>query len=144
MNFSNTPAGMPPPGVTPNFVNPPTQAPITYIVTTVTLPLMIVFVALRLYADVWISRKLDRAGCECFLVSYFPVPVSVGERQETEMLTLLQGPVSSPWYESCAIGLQGDLEAYHATSRLLLYRTVQSFILVSFHLAVWSRSWNSN
>ena len=60
---TKTPSGIPPPGVIPNFVDPPTQAPVATIVTTVTLALMLVVVTLRLLADAWISRKLESASC---------------------------------------------------------------------------------
>lgn len=66
MDLSKTPSGKPPPGVIPNFIDPPSQGPIAQTFVTVTLLLMIVFVALRVYADVWISQKLERAGCGCF------------------------------------------------------------------------------
>ncbi|KAL9608749.1 MAG: hypothetical protein Q9167_006421 [Letrouitia subvulpina] len=62
MDLSQVPSQKPPPGVNPNFVNPPTRAPITKAIVTVTLVLMIVFVLLRLYADIGINRKLEKAG----------------------------------------------------------------------------------
>ena len=65
---TKTPSGMPPPGGLPNLVNPPSQAPIANAVVTVTLGLAMVFVALRLHIDVWISRKLEAAGCKSYLL----------------------------------------------------------------------------
>lgn len=49
MDLSKIPAVAPPPGVVPNFVNPPSQAYIPKIVIYVTLPLMVIFLGMRLY-----------------------------------------------------------------------------------------------
>lgn len=70
MDPTKTPSGIPPPGVLPNFTNPPSQGPIANIVVTVTLCLAVVFVALRLHIDVWISRKLEAAGCTYTVLSF--------------------------------------------------------------------------
>ena len=70
MDPTKTPSGMPPPGVTPNFIDPPNQASIATVFVTVTLALMIVMVAFRVHADIWISRKLESAGCACLLFSF--------------------------------------------------------------------------
>lgn len=70
LDLSETPSGMPPPGVIPNFVNPPSRAPIANVFVSLTLALMIMFVAVRFYADVWVLRKLEKAGCACFLFPY--------------------------------------------------------------------------
>lgn len=52
------PAHLPPEGVTPNFVDPESRAHIVSIVTYLTLPLMLVFVALRIFTRIYISRTL--------------------------------------------------------------------------------------
>ncbi|KAI0503201.1 hypothetical protein F5B22DRAFT_652278 [Xylaria bambusicola] len=49
---SMIPAGVPPPGVVPNFVNPPTRAELPKIFIYVTLPPMLVFLGLRIYTRV--------------------------------------------------------------------------------------------
>ncbi|KAI1778155.1 hypothetical protein F4818DRAFT_288001 [Hypoxylon cercidicola] len=45
----------PPPGVTPNFVDPPSTAPASRIITGLTLGLMYCFLALRIYTRVWVT-----------------------------------------------------------------------------------------
>lgn len=55
MDLSNVPALAPPPGVVPNFVNPESLAPLCLIVIAFTLPLMVLFLALRLYVRLRIS-----------------------------------------------------------------------------------------
>ncbi|RYP91932.1 hypothetical protein DL770_001906 [Monosporascus sp. CRB-9-2] len=50
-DLSRTPAGIPPPGVIPNFVDPPSQSWIGRLSIYATLPLMVAFFALRLYAS---------------------------------------------------------------------------------------------
>ena len=57
MDFAHTPAQAPPPGVTPNFVSPANHAHILIIVSATCLTLLIPFVALRLYARVFITRS---------------------------------------------------------------------------------------
>lgn len=49
LDLSQIPAVPPPPGVVPNFTDPPSQAHIPQIVVYVTLPLMVFFLSLRLY-----------------------------------------------------------------------------------------------
>lgn len=58
MDLSNVPALAPPPGVVPNFVNPESLAPLCRIVIALTLPLMVVFLALRMYVRLRISRAM--------------------------------------------------------------------------------------
>jgi len=55
--FDNVPAGMPPPGVTPNLIDPPSRAALPKYFALTTLPLMLVFLFLRLYTRVAITRK---------------------------------------------------------------------------------------
>lgn len=49
MDPSKIPIGTPPPGVTPNFVDPPSMSWAGRLAVYTTLPLMVVFVALRIY-----------------------------------------------------------------------------------------------
>ncbi|KAJ8129908.1 hypothetical protein O1611_g3725 [Lasiodiplodia mahajangana] len=51
-----TPAGPPPPGITPNFTNPPTQAPLLRNGIYVILPLVLLFLLARIYTRAFISR----------------------------------------------------------------------------------------
>lgn len=46
------PAGVPPPGVMPNFVNPPTREELPKILVYVTLPPMLLFLGLRVYTRI--------------------------------------------------------------------------------------------
>lgn len=85
---TKTPSGIPPPGVLPNFTNPPNQGPIANIVVTVTLCLAMLFVALRLHIDVWISRKLEAAGCT---YSLFPSDALMKMFHDGIMLIYLLG-----------------------------------------------------
>lgn len=50
MDLSQIAAMAPPPGVVPNFVDPVSLAPVCLIVIAITLPLMVIFLALRFYA----------------------------------------------------------------------------------------------
>lgn len=46
--LAGTPAGVPPPGVVPNFVNPHKNSPTLIAVGSVSLALMVCFVAVRI------------------------------------------------------------------------------------------------
>ena len=59
-----TPAGMPPPGVIPNLVNPDTHNPVLIIVGTTFMALMIVFVTLRYYTKFFIVPKTLWDNCK--------------------------------------------------------------------------------
>lgn len=59
-----TPSKAPPPGVIPNFVDPPSNAHISIIVQSIMLPLMLAFVSLRVYSNLWISHKFALSDCE--------------------------------------------------------------------------------
>lgn len=66
LDLSKIPAASPPPGVVPNFVDPPSQAHIPRIFTYVTLPPMLLFIALRIYARIVITHKFGLDDCELF------------------------------------------------------------------------------
>lgn len=53
-----TPAGVPPPGVIPNFVNPPTVGYNVIGVVSALVAIAFTFVALRLYTAIAIKRKM--------------------------------------------------------------------------------------
>ncbi|KAI1175953.1 hypothetical protein F4777DRAFT_548569 [Nemania sp. FL0916] len=67
MDLSQIPSAPPPPGVIPNFVNPPSIAPICRIVIAVTLPLMAIFLILRIYVRVAVSKKLGIDDFLCYI-----------------------------------------------------------------------------
>ncbi|KAI1373948.1 hypothetical protein F4677DRAFT_427722 [Hypoxylon crocopeplum] len=66
MDPSQLPGGTPPPGVIPNFDNPVSLTPVCLIVIAITLPLMIIFLALRLYVRFWVSRTGGADDVLCF------------------------------------------------------------------------------
>lgn len=59
----NRPLDRPPPGVTPNYVDPESLAPVLVACITTCLVLMIIFVGMRLYTKLFISRAFGRDDC---------------------------------------------------------------------------------
>ncbi|TGJ78224.1 hypothetical protein E0Z10_g10540 [Xylaria hypoxylon] len=57
-SLATTPAGIPPPGVQPNFADPPSSAPVLIAVGTALLAIMLVFASIRFYVKVVIHRKV--------------------------------------------------------------------------------------
>ena len=57
IDYAHTPALPPPPGVTPNFVDPESQANLFVSVTAVCIALMLPIVIMRLYSRVCITRS---------------------------------------------------------------------------------------
>lgn len=62
-NLSTIPAGAPPDGVTPNFVDPPSLSISIFIVISVLVLLMTIVVATRLYLNYRSVRKLGWDDC---------------------------------------------------------------------------------
>ena len=62
--LSKIPAGTPPPGVQPNFVNPPSSAPVLIAVGTVFMGIMFLFAGMRFYVKVIVRRKVAPDDCE--------------------------------------------------------------------------------
>ena len=60
-----TPAGVPPPGVIPNHINPHSNGPILIGVGSVLVALMMVFVVVRGYTKFMIVGKPTPDDCEC-------------------------------------------------------------------------------
>ena len=54
----------PPLGVTPNFANPQNRTKI-FVVYAVFTSLVVLFVSLRLYAKIWITRLIGWDDCKC-------------------------------------------------------------------------------
>lgn len=54
--YANLPASTPPVGVLPNFEHPPTRAIETYVVMGICMGITLVFVLLRLYVKMMITR----------------------------------------------------------------------------------------
>ncbi|KAL2045338.1 hypothetical protein N7G274_002421 [Stereocaulon virgatum] len=76
MDPNKTPSGPPPPGVIPNFIDPPTNAHIAFIVTTVMLPLTLAFVSLRVYSNLWISHKFAKSDYTCIIATLASISFS--------------------------------------------------------------------
>ncbi|KAL8862409.1 MAG: hypothetical protein Q9178_001418 [Gyalolechia marmorata] len=66
-DLSKTPAGQPPPGVQSNFIDPPSLAMETIVVTTVMIVLASIFVLIRLGSIVFSGRKMAWDDYTCFL-----------------------------------------------------------------------------
>lgn len=62
--WSDLPAMPPPPGVTPNFVNPQNRTDVYVVVYTIFSSLVVLFVSLRFYAKIWITRSVGWDDCE--------------------------------------------------------------------------------
>lgn len=77
--YDQMPAAPPPPGVIPNFIDPPSQANTHRIFTYITLPPMILSVALRIYARVFRTREMGLDDCEISELSF-------GQRVPAHML----------------------------------------------------------
>lgn len=54
----------PPPGIVPNFVNPPDRTFQLYVVAGVCLPLILLFASLRLYAKLWLIQSRTKDDCK--------------------------------------------------------------------------------
>lgn len=52
-----TPAGVPPPGIVPNFVDPPSNAQAMIVVNAVLIPITTIFVATRLWSNLHTVRR---------------------------------------------------------------------------------------
>jgi hypothetical protein len=63
-DLASMPAATPPPGVTANFDNPPSNAYILIIVTTICMVLLYVTMAISLYAKLNIRKKVALDDCE--------------------------------------------------------------------------------
>jgi hypothetical protein len=66
--LAQTPAGIPPPGVIPNFVNPPSDGPVLIIVGTILMAIMLFLAGIRLYFKALVRRKLSADDCACFIL----------------------------------------------------------------------------
>ena len=54
IDLTNYPVIPPPPGVTPNFVDPETRAPLVIVFSAISLGLMLPIVVARLYTKAWV------------------------------------------------------------------------------------------
>ena len=61
---NTTPAGMPPPGVTPNLVDPPSMWHVILPTVVLALTFSISFVGIRLFTKIRILRKVSHEDCK--------------------------------------------------------------------------------
>jgi len=64
MDLSNMPAAMPPPGVIPNFINPPSLKGELLIINVVFTTLMAIFVTIRLVSRGFITKQVGIDDCK--------------------------------------------------------------------------------
>lgn len=64
--LAQTPAATPPSGVTPNFVNPPSTAPVIIAISSVLMAVMFLFAGGRFYVKIALRRKITPDDCESF------------------------------------------------------------------------------
>lgn len=69
VDLSKIPLMQPPPGVTSNFINPPSLANVIIAVQAVFLTLMLGLVILRIYTRAYLTRSLGWDDCEHFAKS---------------------------------------------------------------------------
>ena len=55
--LSHIPAGIPPPGTTPNFENPQTNSRVIVTLSVICLSFMVLISAIRVYSRLWITRS---------------------------------------------------------------------------------------
>lgn len=63
IDLSIVPAGTPPPGVVPNFIDPPSIAWLGRLSVYIALPLMIILLALRLYVRLRVTCAAGADDC---------------------------------------------------------------------------------
>ena len=66
--MAQTPASKPPPGVVPNFVAPPSGAPVLIAVGTVLLAIMVVFACIRFYVKALVRRNVTADDCKWLFI----------------------------------------------------------------------------
>lgn len=60
----NGPAGVPPAGTIPQLDHPPNQRTVTQVLPTLSIVLMSLLVAMRMYTTVFVTRRVGIADCE--------------------------------------------------------------------------------
>ncbi|KAI5861021.1 hypothetical protein GGS23DRAFT_578385 [Durotheca rogersii] len=76
IDLSQIPAGVPPPGVLPNFVDPPSQSWIGRLSVYTTLPPMVLFFVLRVYVRLIVVRRFGADDYLCVLAAAFTIGFS--------------------------------------------------------------------
>ena len=70
LNLAETPALQPPPGVSPNFVDPPSLQSMTNATIAVCFTLATLFVAVRLLTKFFVDRTFQREDCKYPTIAY--------------------------------------------------------------------------
>ena len=66
-----TPAGMPPPGVIPNYENPESRAYEAVAAGAVIMSIMLIFVFMKVYARAAVTKTLGSDDCKTFGTELF-------------------------------------------------------------------------
>lgn len=74
--FDNFPAGSPPSGITSNFINPPTRVPAIITVEGVFVPLMLIFLSVRFYVRITVTKSWGLDDCTYLRHSLNPAGVA--------------------------------------------------------------------
>lgn len=77
----------PPPGVTPNFINPESTASQVVLCTILTLVFMIPFFVLRMYTKKYILKRIDPEDCK---YRVYPVPDTEAKYQDSIILAVVR------------------------------------------------------
>lgn len=118
--LKHTPALAPPRGVTPNFVNPQSQALMVVVTSSICLILIIIISSLRFYTNLWIKKsvkaddskvfpfssqrngRLNKDSCVCVCCRKFAAPGYMSALVDT--LSARQGPLRTRrlYYHVCS------------------------------------------
>ncbi|KAI0395441.1 hypothetical protein F5Y17DRAFT_198497 [Xylariaceae sp. FL0594] len=71
MDLAHTPAGIPPPGQSTNFVDPPSRQGVMIAISTVAIALTTSFVLVRLYSSLRVTRSLGLEDWLCLVAMIF-------------------------------------------------------------------------
>ena len=63
-SLANLPAAPPPPGIIPNFVDPPTRVPVIVALEAVFITLMLLTVAMRIYVRLRVTKVWGFEDCK--------------------------------------------------------------------------------
>lgn len=88
-----TPGLAPPPGVTPNFINPESHARFVVVTHTICLTLSTIFVLLRTYTKFFISHAPGWEDCKCQISSFLSLHW-VNVRIDTSLIAWVEPPVA--------------------------------------------------
>jgi hypothetical protein len=97
--LAKLPSIRPPPGVTPNFIDPPTVAPTILAICTVLLVVMLSFVAVRFYVVCRITRRMAAddwmAAAAVVGINYYYILMCLSKLHAWLVLSLMCGYLSN-------------------------------------------------